>query len=108
MNNWRNHLIAERTQLSRLIEQLPQASVIERMSLEARVGEIDAELKGMGDSQPVAIAPCAKCGGKGKVKRVYLSQLLVVVCETCGEVSEKASYRNKAVRLWNKQQGADK
>ncbi len=105
MNNQRNHLLAERTQLSRLIEQLPQDSVIERMSLEARVGEIEAELKAMGNSQPVAIAPCAKCGGKGKVKRVYLSPLLIVVCETCGAKGEKASYRNKAVSLWNKQQG---
>ncbi len=104
MNNQRNHLLAQRTQLTMLIEQLPPGSVIERMSLEARVSKINAELKAM-DSQ--AIAQCGKCGGNGKVYPVYCSPLLIVVCEKCGEEGVKASYRNKAVRLWNKMQGGE-
>ncbi len=45
MNSQRNHLLAERTQLLRLTEQLPKESVIERMSMEARVREIEEGLE---------------------------------------------------------------
>jgi len=44
---------------------------------------------------------CQKCGGEGKIKNVYLSPLLVVVCKNCGNEGPMASYRNKVVRLWN-------
>jgi len=51
--------------------------------------------------QKPELLPCQKCGGEGKIKNVYLSPLLVVVCKNCSNEGPMASYRNKVVRLWN-------
>jgi len=40
----RNQLLAERTALERMIDSLPESSVIDRMSLEARKAKVEAEL----------------------------------------------------------------
>ncbi len=104
MNNWRNHLLAERTQLIRLTEQLPQASVIERLSLEARVCEIEDKLKGMGYRQ--TIINCSKCGGKVDVCRMDIGCQYFVECVSCGKQGPVSNYDDEAVWLWNEQQGA--
>lgn len=50
----------------------------------------------------------SECGGVPKIKNIYLSPLFIVICGNCGKEGPRASYRNKAVRLWNKMQVGDR
>lgn len=45
----RCYLLAERTSLERMLASLPESSVIDRMSLEARKEEVEEELATMND-----------------------------------------------------------
>lgn len=58
----RCYLLAERTSLERMLASLPESSVIDRMSLEARKEKVEEELATMNGAPKQHVFRCKFCG----------------------------------------------